>query len=65
MPKRDVDLAARIREFRLEKELTHEEAMVMLEISNGTYFKILRGEKVSDRIRAIVENRLNVEGRAA
>lgn len=49
----------------MEKELTHEEAMVMLEISNGTYFKILRGEKVSDRIRAIVENRLNVEGRAA
>lgn len=58
MPKRDGDLAAQIKDFRLMNEMTHEEAAAKLGISYGTYYRIIKGGKVTDRIRAIVENRL-------
>lgn len=59
-------LAAKVKDFRLmHPKMTHEEAMDELGISNGTYYKILRGEQVSDRIRAAVEHVLDKKQVAA
>ncbi len=52
-------LGKRIRDFRLEKEMTIREVAAFLGVGAGTIVRLLRGEKCNELTRAKIERRLD------